>query len=138
MHKLVIPELVHRILNQLDESDQQTPRMWPVDNQALHQHTGNLLLEERIRRISLHPSVVHNPSIPYLNRLRICLNKQVQQHTAEIIRETVRVSQLVRDGVQEQVPSLVLQIHRQVLENVHVRTVHNGVHVGSQVLGSGR
>ena len=35
MHKLVRPELKGRILDQLNEGDEETPGVWSVDNQPL-------------------------------------------------------------------------------------------------------
>lgn len=138
VHKLVVPELVDGVLDQLDEGDQQAPRMRSIDDESLHQHTRDLLLEgQTTHTLSSRCAPVRSlaPVPTHLDRLRIGLHEQVQQHTAEVVGEAVRVAQLVGDRVQEQVPALVLQVHRQVLENVHVRTVHDGVHVGRQVLG---
>lgn len=47
VHEIVLPELVHRILDQLDERDQQAPRMRPVDDQALQQDARDLLLPNK-------------------------------------------------------------------------------------------
>lgn len=34
----MIPELEGRVFDELDESDQETPRMWAVDDQSLQQN----------------------------------------------------------------------------------------------------
>ena len=38
MDKLMIPEFVSWILDKLNERNQKSPRMWPIDNQSLQQH----------------------------------------------------------------------------------------------------
>ncbi len=35
------PELEVGVFDELNEGDQQTPRVWPVDDQSLQQDTGN-------------------------------------------------------------------------------------------------
>lgn len=37
MHKVVAPELKGRILDELDEGDEESPGVWPVDDQPLQQ-----------------------------------------------------------------------------------------------------
>ena len=44
--EVIGPEVVAGVLDQFNESDQQSPGMWPVDNQALQQDTSNLLLDD--------------------------------------------------------------------------------------------
>ena len=53
--EIVIPELVDRILDQLDERDQQTPRMRTIDDQALEQNARDLFLQQR-KNIVLLPN----------------------------------------------------------------------------------
>lgn len=48
MDKVMIPELVHWVLDQIDERYQQTPWMWPVDNQSFQQNKRNLLLKKQL------------------------------------------------------------------------------------------
>lgn len=38
MHKLVVPEAVEGVLDELDEGDQQPPGVRAVDNQTLQEH----------------------------------------------------------------------------------------------------
>lgn len=38
VHELVVPELEHGILDELDERDEQAPRVRPVHDQPLEQH----------------------------------------------------------------------------------------------------
>lgn len=45
MNKVVIPELVRGIFDELDECDEQTPWMRSIHNQTLEQDTRNLLLK---------------------------------------------------------------------------------------------
>lgn len=44
MHEVVRPELVNRVLDQLDERDEKTPRVRAVHNQPLQKHPRDLLL----------------------------------------------------------------------------------------------
>lgn len=37
VHKVVAPELEGRILDELDEGDEESPGVWPVDDQPLQQ-----------------------------------------------------------------------------------------------------
>lgn len=49
-----------------------------------------------------------------LNHLRLRLGKQVEQHAAEVVRVLVRVAQLVRHRVEEEVSPLWIQLVRQL------------------------
>lgn len=79
MHEVVRPELVNRVLDQLDERDEKAPRVRAVHNQPLQKHPRDLLL----------------------HRLGVGLSEQVQEATAEVVRVAVRVAELVGDRVQE-------------------------------------
>lgn len=46
----------------------------------------------------------------------------------------VGIAQLIGNGIQEQIPSFVIQIDDQILENVHVRTMNDGCHVWYEIL----
>lgn len=45
MHEVVRPELVNRVLDQLDERDEKAPRMRAVHNQPLQKHPRDLFLD---------------------------------------------------------------------------------------------
>lgn len=94
MHEFVRPELVDGVLDELYERDEQPPRMRPIDDQPLQQHPGDLLL----------------------HGFRVRLGEQVEQTAREVVREAVRVAQLVRDRVQEQV-SVCGRLHNGELHN---------------------
>ena len=81
MDELVVPELELWVLDEFNERDEQTPRVRSVDNQPLQQHACYLLL----------------------NRFRVGFSEQIEQSTAEVVRVTVRISQLIGNGVQEQI-----------------------------------
>lgn len=81
VYKFVWPEFVNRILDQFNKRDEQPPRVRSVNDKPLEQHPGDLLL----------------------NGFGVCLRKQVQQTTREIVRVAVRITQLVRDRVEEQI-----------------------------------
>jgi len=51
VHKVVTPELEGRILDQLNEGDEKTPRVRPVHNQPLQQNSGR-------RRESVSPTAL--------------------------------------------------------------------------------
>ena len=91
-----------------------TPRMRTVDNQPLKQHPRDLLLDG----------------------LLVGLREEVEQRAREVLRVAVWVAQLVGDAIEEQVSALGVQIHGQVLEDVHVRRVCNGAHVWREALGA--
>lgn len=84
------PKAVVWVLDQLNKRDEQTPRMWSIDNQTLQQHTGNLLL----------------------CNILFAFHKQIQQDTAKVMCMTIRIAQLVRNGTQEQITTL--QVERDV------------------------
>ncbi len=75
----MIPEFELWILDELNESYQQTPRMWAVDDQSLQQNPGDL----------------------FLNSFRIGFHKQVQECATEVMSVTVWVTQLVGYCIQE-------------------------------------
>lgn len=88
MHKLVMPELELWVLDEFNERYEKTPRMRSVDDEALQQDARDL----------------------FLDRLRVCLGKQVQQSAAEVMCVTVGVAQLVGYGIQKQI-SACTQTH---------------------------
>ena len=73
------PEVVSRILDELDEGDQQTPRMRPVHDQSFEEHARDLLL----------------------NDSELGFGEQVQDHAREVVRVAVRIAKLVCDRVDE-------------------------------------
>ena len=40
MHKLMLPEVVRRVLDEFYECDEESPRVGPVHNQSLQQNTA--------------------------------------------------------------------------------------------------
>jgi hypothetical protein len=83
VYELMRPELVDWVLDELNEGNEQAPRMRSVHNQTLEQHSSDLLLD----------------------CLRVGLGKQIQQGAAEVMRVAVRIPQLVGNRIQEQVPT---------------------------------
>ena len=79
--KLVSPELEVGVVDELYESDEQSPRVRSVHNHSLQQHARDL----------------------FLDVFRVGLCEQVEEHTAEVVCVVVRVSQVVRDRVQKQI-----------------------------------
>jgi len=112
--KLVRPELEGRVLDQLDEGDEQPPGMGSIHDQSLQQHPCDL----------------------FLNGLSICLSKQVEQAAGVVVGVGVGVPQLVGNAVEEQVPALSVHVHGQVLEDVHVAAVGDAAHTGAVTLCS--
>lgn len=70
----------------------------------------------------------------YLNCFRIGFNKEIEQCTAEVMCMTIWIAQLIGDGIQKQITSLVIQIDNKILKNVHVRTMYDGGHVWYEIL----
>lgn len=61
MHKVVIPKLIAGILDELNEGDEKTPRMWPIHNQTFEQDTCYLLLRKRRReKFQLEKTYLHD------------------------------------------------------------------------------
>lgn len=56
-----------------------------------------------------------------LNHLRLRLCEQIQQHAAEVVRVLVGVPELVRDGVEEGVPSLGVELVRQLFRSLSTK-----------------
>lgn len=81
LHKLVTPELERGILDELNESDEQSPRMRAVHYQSLQQDSSDLLLDG----------------------LCIGLRKEVKEGAAEVVSVTVGVAQLIGDCIEEQI-----------------------------------
>ena len=86
-------------LDELDESNEQSPRMWSVNDESLHQHASDLLLDNFLRG----------------------LLEQEEEHAAVVVRVAVRIAQLVRNRVEEQVATLRIEIDRQETEELHGR-----------------
>lgn len=134
--EVVIPELVRRILDELDERDEQSPRMWSVDNQALEQNSRNLLLQCESSLVMVSDGRMIN-DVTHLNGFGVGFVEEVQQCTAEVVGVDVRIAQLVSDGVQEQVTPFVVQVDRQVLQDVHMRVVDDVCHGWVLIFGAG-
>lgn len=64
----------------------------------------------------------------HLNSFRVGFIEEIKQSAAEVVCMDVWISQLVGDGVEEQIASFVVQIDRQVLQNVHVSVVNDVLH----------
>lgn len=45
MDEVVLPELVHRVFDELDEGYEEAPRVRAVHDEPLEQHSGDLLLD---------------------------------------------------------------------------------------------
>lgn len=104
VHEVVAPELEGRILYQLDEGDEKPPGVRPVHDQPLQQNSGGgkgLVL----RRPTGAPGTggTGSPGDLLLDGLGVRFSEQVEHGAAEVVGVAVRVTQLVGDGVQEQV-----------------------------------
>lgn len=111
----LLPESVARVLNKLNESDQQAPGVRPMNNQTLQQHSRDLLHNDRLLR----------------------LQKEVKQNATEVVRVVIRVAKLVCNGVQHIVASLAIQASKQHLKHVHTSIVLELRHHSSFVLKLG-
>mmetsp|Transcript_59972 Transcript_59972/g.147449 ORF Transcript_59972/g.147449 Transcript_59972/m.147449 type:complete len:234 (-) Transcript_59972:1164-1865(-) len=104
-HKVVVPEVVGRVLDELDEGDEEPPGVRLVDDEPLDEHARDLLAHDREVR---------------------CLLEQRQQHAREVVRVAVGVAQLVGDGVEEEVASLRVKVAAELPEHVHARVLGHG------------
>eukprot|EP00047_Mylnosiga_fluctuans_P016996 m.58000 g.58000 ORF g.58000 m.58000 type:complete len:508 (-) comp6866_c1_seq1:1785-3308(-) len=93
----VLPEVVRAVLDELDEGDEQAPRVRAVGDQALKQHARNLLLDDLLRG----------------------LRKKAEHNAAEVVRVAVGEAQLVRDRVEEHIAALGVEIRDELLEDIH-------------------
>ena len=98
---LVRPELESRVLDELDEGDEEPPGVRPVHDQPLQQHPGEG--EEDEDEEDEDEDV---PSDLLLDGLGVGLGEEVEEAAGEVVRVRVRVTQLVRDAIQEQVPGV--------------------------------
>lgn len=94
LHKIKSPELIAAILDQLNEGDQKSPGMWPVDDQTLQQHTCDLLAD------LLDTSVAEEP----------------QDDATEAVSVHVGEAQMVCEGREHPESSLRVEMLQQVLE----------------------
>lgn len=101
------PELEGRILDQLDEGDEETPRVRPVHYQPLQQNPkeqgGNInqvFADDARHRLDLG---LVSPGDLLLDGLSVGLGKQIEHRAAEVVSVTVGVTQLIGDRIQEQV-----------------------------------
>ena len=101
MDKLVRPELESGVLDQLDEGDQETPGVGPVNDQPLKQHPGQKWQLKRVKILTTDPNP---PGDLFLDSLCVGLSKQVEEAAGEVVGVGVGVPQLVGDAIEEQVP----------------------------------
>ena len=106
VHELVGPELERGVLDQLDEGDQETPGVGPVDDQPLKQHPGQKWQLKRVKILTTEILLqdLNAPGDLLLDGLRVSLSKQVEEAAGEVVGVGVGVPQLVGDAVQEQIP----------------------------------
>jgi hypothetical protein len=88
VRKSVRPEGIPRILDKLDEGDKEPPGMWPMNNKALKENAGYLLLDV----------------------FTGCFGKEVKQNARKVVCVIVRVPELVGDGIEEEVSSLRIKV----------------------------
>lgn len=108
VHKVMAPELEGRILDQLNEGDEKTPRVRPVHNQPLQQNPVEqkecFYLAELKNVKSSRPELNSaSPGDLLLDGLSVGLSKQIQHGAAEVVSVTVGVAQLIGNCIQEQV-----------------------------------
>ncbi|RNA24402.1 hypothetical protein BpHYR1_020998 [Brachionus plicatilis] len=119
MHKLMIPEFKLRIFDQLNKSDQESPRMRSVHNQPFQQHPGNL----------------------FLNGFGVCLGEQIEQNASKVMSVTVWIAELIGNGIDEQVAALAVQVGDQRLKYINESAVDGVSKIGmsgSEALGAER
>ena len=77
----MLPEVIGRVLDELNERNEQPPRMRTIHYQPLQQNSSDL----------------------FLNRLSIGLRKEREKGTAEVVGVAVGIAELVGYRIQEQV-----------------------------------
>lgn len=102
----MVPELKRWIFNQLNEGNKKTPRMWPIYNQPFQENPCNL----------------------FLDSFSVGLCKKVQHGAAEVVSVAIWVPQLICNCIQEEISTFSVQVHSQVLEDVHVSRVGDRAH----------
>ena len=68
---------------------------------------------------NFHKSAQNWPGDLLLDGLSVGLAEQVEQEAGEVVGVRVGVSQLIGDTVEEEIPSLGIHIHRQILKKVN-------------------
>ena len=81
MDKLVLPEVIGRVLDELNERYEQPPWMRSVHYQPLQENSGDL----------------------FLNCLCVGLGKEREKGTAEVVSMAVGIAKLVGNGIQEEI-----------------------------------
>lgn len=111
VHKVVAPELEGRVLDQLYERDEETPRVRPVHNQPLQQNPerrGESFHWRRLYWLHLTEEAASSdqtvsPGDLLLDGLGVGLSKQIQHGAAEVVSVAVGVAELIGNRIQEQV-----------------------------------
>lgn len=104
VHEIVIPEFVVVVFDELNECDEKTPWMRTVHDESFQEHSSYLLLD----------------------CFGVGFSKQVQQGAAEVMRVAVGVTELVCNSIQIQIPTLSVEIHCKILEDIHVGRMGDG------------
>ena len=81
MNKFMGPELIHRVFDEFNEGNQQTPRMWSVNNESLEENPHDLLLDG----------------------FGIGLSKEIKNGAAKVLSVTVGIPQMVDHCIQKQI-----------------------------------
>ena len=81
MDKLVLPEVIGRVLDELNERYKQPPWMGSVNYQPLQENSSDLLL----------------------NCFCVGLGKEREKGTAEVVSMAVGVAKLISNGIQEEI-----------------------------------
>mmetsp|Transcript_24713 Transcript_24713/g.51280 ORF Transcript_24713/g.51280 Transcript_24713/m.51280 type:complete len:218 (-) Transcript_24713:6658-7311(-) len=90
------PKLVLGVFDQFNEGNEQSPWMWALSDETLQQNTSDL----------------------FLNSVVFSLVEEIQHDARKIMRVTRRVTELIRDSVEAQIPSMIVKFH-QLLKHIH-------------------
>lgn len=88
LDKLVAPKFERWVLDELNESNEQTPRVRPVHNQPFQQDSRYLLLDS----------------------FSVCFGKKVEECAAEVVSVAVGIAQLVGYCIQEQISTCKTEV----------------------------
>lgn len=90
--EFVLPKAVLRVLDQLYEGDQQTPRMRPQRHESFEEDTEKRRARPNKFQFRSNSLIHYLPSNLLLNNLRVRFEKQVQQGVAKVMCMAVRIA----------------------------------------------
>ena len=105
-HKVVVPEVIDGVVDEFYERDEQAPRMWTKRDETLEENARDLqpILFRVLIQYDGSRSALYLPYL-FLDSLAVGVLEEEEEDAREVVRVHVRVAQLVRDRVEQQVPA---------------------------------